>query len=391
MTPFICHFTDSLEPSGVGVHMLTLAGELIRRYRVGVVCPPTPPGRRLLDQAAAQGCVTLPLEARGDPTAQARLISWLRAHAAAILHCHAGIGWEGHAGVTAARAAGVAGVVRTEHLPYLLTDPGQCAAYQQLLPLIDRLICVSEGALASHAAAGVPAEKLRLVRNGIAVRATPPRSDGGGARTRLGLAATARLVLTVARLTEQKGHRYLLDAAASVVLRRPETVFVLAGDGPLEPALREQARRLGLERYVVFAGRRDDVPDLLAAADLFVLPSLFEGLPLVVLEAMAAGVPVVGTDIGGTREAIDDGRTGRLVAPGDAAALATAIGEALNAPAPVAAWRAAARRRVATEFGAARMARATAALYDEVLTPATPRRPAWAPGATALAPDPIAG
>ena len=108
------------------------------------------------------------------------------------------------------------------------------------------------------------------------------------------------IVLTVARLDPQKGHRYLLAAATEV----PEAVFALVGEGGERAALENQARTLGVAERVRFLGHRDDVPELLAACDLFVLPSLYEGLPLSVLEAMAAAKPVVATAIDGTTEAV---------------------------------------------------------------------------------------
>ena len=123
---------------------------------------------------------------------------------------------------------------------------------------------------------------------------------------------------------------------------------------------------MGLAGRVLFLGQRDDVPELMAGSDLLALPSLFEGLPLSALEAMAAGLPVVGTRVCGTSEAVLDGVTGRLVEPGDPEALAEAIVEVLQAPGLAARMGAAGRLRVEREFGAARMACETAAIYEEL-------------------------
>jgi glycosyltransferase involved in cell wall biosynthesis len=361
----VCHFTASPEPSGVGEHMLMLAAGLRERYDVTFGCISSGPGAHLLTRAAALGVAPLPLDGRGwktDPEI-ARLREWLRAERVALFHLHAGVGWEGHTATYAAREAGTPAIVRTEHLPDVIRDPEERASHERLLSVVDRLICVSVGAAASMVEAGVPASKIRVVRNGVAA----PDPLPGVPHPALALSPGARTVLTVARFTEQKGHRVLLEAIPVILAACCEARFLWVGTGPLEQALREEVRSRGLASAVVFLGQRDDVPALLAAADLVVLPSLFEGLPLVVLEAMAAGRPVVATRACGTDEAVHDGVTGWLVPPGDAAALATAVVEALASPELAMQWGLAGRERWHREFTAARMVRETAAVYDELL------------------------
>jgi hypothetical protein len=170
-------------------------------------------------------------------------------------------------------------------------------------------------------------------------------------------------ILTVARLDKQKGLNYLLEAAALI----PEAMFVLAGEGPERPALEAHTRALSLNNRVVFLGYRADIDDLLASCDLFVLPSLFEGLPLSVLEAMAAGKPVVATAIGGTDETIIHGETGLLVPPADPFALAGAIRTALADPSLSRRLGAAGRARVHQQFSAESMVRRITEIYDEIL------------------------
>jgi glycosyltransferase involved in cell wall biosynthesis len=291
-----------------------------------------------------------------------------------VFHAHAGIGWEGHEGVRAARAAGVPVVVRTEHLPQVITDSEERDEYRSLIPRVDRFVCVSEDARPGFLRAGVPPAKLVVVRNGI--RHREPRRGRAAVRSGLGLGARDRVVLTVGRLAEQKGHRSLCRAVPAILERVPNARFLWAGDGPLEGELRALACRLGVDETVRFLGRRDDVPDLLGAADLFVLPSLFEGLPLAVLEAMAAGLPVVATRAGGTAEVVDDGVTGHLVPAGDVAALADAVADLLRHPARARAWGRAGRARFEREFHAGRMARETAEVYRGLLDAARTERAA---------------
>jgi glycosyltransferase involved in cell wall biosynthesis len=231
----------------------------------------------------------------------------------------------------------------------------------------DGIICVSRAVRDSFAAAGIRGDRLRVVRNGIEIT-SPPSVDRREIRRRLGIADDATMVLTVARFTEQKGHRVLLNAIPGVVARVPRARFVWVGEGTLRGELQAEVRGRGLADSVRFTGRRDDVPELLAAADAFALPSRFEGLPLVVLEAMAAGLPVVATRASGTAEAIEDGVEGRLVEQHDAAAFGEALVEVLLDRGLAARLGSGGRARVREAFSATRMGEQTLAAYRELLS-----------------------
>src|SRR5437762_1910466 len=163
MKSSLCLFTDSLEPSGLGEMMIALAAELRQDYHIAFVCPPTQAGVGLLRRAEHLGLDTLALEVRGERAAWTRLVSWLRTQAIKVLHIHAGIGWEGHHAVFAARAALTPVILRTEHLPNLITDPQEYAAYLRMAQLVDHIICVCAEGRASFVEAGVPAAKLSVV------------------------------------------------------------------------------------------------------------------------------------------------------------------------------------------------------------------------------------
>jgi glycosyltransferase involved in cell wall biosynthesis len=170
------------------------------------------------------------------------------------------------------------------------------------------------------------------------------------------------VVGNVARLVPQKGHLILLDAASLVLERRPDARFVIAGDGELRETLEDTALRLGIAEHVELCGHVDDVPSLLATFDVFAFPSLFEGLCLAVIEAQAAGVPVVATPVGGIRETVVDGVTGMLVPVGDPRALANAIVRLLDRPEEAARLAGEARRR-ATRYSLEAMVAGTLSLY----------------------------
>ena len=177
-----------------------------------------------------------------------------------------------------------------------------------------------------------------------------------------GLDLDGRIVGNVARLAAQKGQRYLIEAAPAVLERHPDARFVIVGDGELRGELVELAHARGVQGSVVFTGARDDVPELLASFELFAFPSLFEGLCLAVIEAQAAGVPVVATPVGGIRETVEDGVTGFLVQPQDAASLADRIVYCLDHPEEARRVAAEARRRAA-RFSRERMLEETLAVY----------------------------
>lgn len=358
----LCLMSDSADPSGVGEHMLTLARELRDRADVALLFADTPGARPFAARASDEGFTAVALEVE-NWTIEAALRRWIGEHRPDLVHAHAGVQWEGWWIADAVRQACGALTVRTEHLPYVLTKPEDHADHAAAMPAFAALICVAEGARASHAAVGPSGPEITLVRNGV--RPACPTRGREAVRAELGAVSDHAVVITVARLFAQKGHAVLLEALA-LLAARPITLW-LVGDGELRAPLQAQAAALGIADRVHFLGQRVDVPELLTAADLFVLPSLFEGLPLSVLEAMHLGTPVVATRAPGTEEALIDGMEGLLVPPGDALALAQAIARALDDPSATRERTRAARTRAAREFSAERMAAETLAVYRQVL------------------------
>lgn len=370
----VCLVTDSEEPSGVGEHMLALIAALRCHRRVVLVCSRAPKVRRFLERAIALGVDTLALDWHSSESPR-RFAEWLSHRKVDLCHVHAGIFWESQEIAAIAKGSGVPVVFRTEHLPFVSDNLRERDRYAKAICHVDQLICVSRQARDSFVAAGMSPECIIVIRNGTAVIARS--AERISVRSRLGFHPDSRIVLTVARYTEQKDHRTLLDAIPTVLECESRACFVWVGTGPLEKQMMDAVRRQGLDRHIMFLGERDDVPDLMAAADVFALPSRFEGLPLAVLEAMAAGLPVVATRVCGTAEAVRHGLTGLLVEPGRPAALATALVEVLTKPEWAAQLGERGRVRVRRYFSVDRMARQTLALYDDVSGRTRASNSAW--------------
>jgi len=271
----------------------------------------------------------MPLRRSFDVTWPLRFARFIRAQKVDVVQSH-----EFTANVYAtagARLAGVPVVCTTHGKNYWPFARYRRMAYRWTARNADAFIAVSTdlGAFVSGTL-GIPGGKVSVIRNGIDTDGFS-RNPVTRARTRsaLGMGDGQVLLLACGELAEVKGHEVLLRALPGILAAHPEVRLVIAGDGPLRSHLEALSRQLGVAAHTGFLGFRRDVPDLLNAADLFVMPSLSEGLPLAVLEAMAAEVPVVATAVGGIPELIHHGRTGWLVPPGDSAALAAGLSDAL--------------------------------------------------------------
>ena len=267
---------------------------------------------------------------RFDPRIVGDLVSLARARGARLLHVH------GYAaadfGRLAARAVG-AKLVLHEHFADPRMPAYQAVADRLLRHRTDAAIAVSRSTRDFLVRQRfVPEDRVRLIWNGAPLEDFAPVSAERARRTReeLGIPEGALVFGTIGRLNAQKGHRFLLDAAARVLPRVPASRALIVGDGDLMGELRRQAAGLGIADRVVFAGHRTEVPDLLGALDVFCISSLYEGTPLALFEAMAAGRAIVSTAVDGCREVLEDGVNGILVPPAEARALADGLERVLG-------------------------------------------------------------
>jgi sugar transferase (PEP-CTERM/EpsH1 system associated) len=291
----------------------------------------------------------------GGLTSLAAMRRYFRQHRPAILHTHNPMPHQ--YGAIAATAGGVPIVVHTKHGRNQLRTVRSRLLERVAGRLTDVVVPVSaDSAEVARTADGVPGNRIEVIRNGIAI-GPPVVRDG----------APAWRIVHVARLNEVKDQPTLLRAVRLIAEAHPAVRLHLVGDGEERAALERLTDELGLREYVRFHGFHDDVRPFLVDADLFVLSSVSEGIALTLLEAMAASLPVVATDVGGNREVVVPGETGLLVPPGDPAALAEGITSLLGDPSRAAAMGRAGRARAIQEFSLDRTAAAYEALYLRLL------------------------
>ena len=302
-----------------------------------------------------------------DPRWTLRLRRLLRTRNYAIVHTHSPV----PAAAARLLARSPTRLIHTEHNVWDRYRRPTYVANALTYPRNDAVIAVSDGVAESiRRPRWVPRRypRVETLLHGVEPDSAPRGSEARvAARRDLGIDESVPVVGTVANFTPKKDHLGLLEAFERIRTRIPEAVLLLVGSGPLEEDLRADVTSRSLNGQVRFLGSRDDVPALLPALDVFVLGSRFEGLPISLLEAMAAEVACVSTGVGGIPEAITDGVEGRLVPAGDPSALADVIIEMLHDRECRASLAAAGRARVEAEFSIQRAVRRTEEIYTDAL------------------------
>jgi glycosyltransferase involved in cell wall biosynthesis len=347
--------------AGGETQVMGLTAELLRAgHRAELVCDPA---GELWRRAQAAGIRCHPLRVRNsiDVAAGLRLRALLRANRFDVAHFHTA---RAHALAPFARGAARALIV-TRRMDY---RPNRIFARWLFNRAVDGVAAISPAVADALESAGVPRAGIAIIPSGVdCERFRPPTaSERRTARARFALEESAAVVGAIGALESRKGHRELIDAMAALKTARP-LICVIAGDGGLRGELAAQIDRLGVAHKVRLLGRLEDPRELLWALDIFAMPSLKEGLGVAALEAMACGLPVVASRTGGLADLIEDGRTGMLVAPGAAGALADGIAALADAPARRVKIGSAAAARVRSYYTMAAMAERTLALYRECI------------------------
>jgi len=363
----IVHIAKATGIYGMEKHLLALLPALQQRYRVAfiVLFEKETPVAEYLNLLRVSGIEVfpVPITCDIDPKTLAAVAALLRRLRPDLVHTHLIHG--DCYGIAAAAMAGCRVIVSTRHNDDAFRRRLPVRMLSRLLATrIRTLIAISDW-VARFAATveGIPAEKIIKIHYGI----KPPRptQQAGAVRAALGLSDTDVLLGITARLTRQKGHGHLLEAFALARKECPTLKLLIAGEGPLRSELETRIRDNRLDDAVFLTGYRSDIGDVLAALDVFVHPSLWEGFGLAILEAMAAGRPVVATNASAIPELVGD--AGIAVPPGDIPVLARALTTLARDPSLRHALGMKARERHARLFTVDRMVRQTAAVYDAAL------------------------
>ena len=351
----------SFDPGGTERQMTELISRLDRsRFEIHVACFRREGLWLPRIQEAAASVAEFPLRSFMAPSTAGRAIefaAWCRRRRIALVQA-----CDFYANVFALPAAALARVpIRIGSRRDILLperSAGQHRLQRHAYRWAHRVVANSTAAARQVVAEGVPESRVTVVPNGIDLSRYRPRPIGN----------SSFVVTTVANLRSEKGHDVLIAAAAEVVRTAPSARFQLVGDGPMRKTLEAQVRALELDRHVAFLGHREDVPELLTASDVFVLPSRTEAFPNGLLEAMAAGVPSVASNVGGIPELVQDGVNGLLVPAGDAQSLARAILTLHDDGATAAAIGQRARATIEARYSFERMVSAFEELYLNALS-----------------------
>jgi glycosyltransferase involved in cell wall biosynthesis len=360
-------FTQCPSRYGAEEHMLTLLRELPRpQFRLYMACTPELAEKIRADVPADVQLFELPLRSATRAGDAIRLAKILRQQKIDVLHSHMS-----HSSRIASPIGWVCGVPAVLETPHVAENwrrgwlKGSYAPDRIAGHFVDYFVAVSNAnARYLVDTKKLPSKKVVIIRNGCDLkRFDAGTGDRSAARKKLGLEDGIPIVIVPARLEAQKGHAVLLDAVPAILKKFPRLQVMCLGDGTLRKDLEAKASELDIRNAVHFVGFQQNMSDWLCAGDLTVLPSFYEGLPLVAIESLAVSRALVATAVDGTPEVVVDGVTGRTVPPGAPAPLAEAICDVLSNPAELEKFGRQGRELVEREFNQDMQVRRTADLY----------------------------
>ncbi|MGR3301541.1 MAG: glycosyltransferase [Candidatus Scalindua sp.] len=326
----VIHLVDELTIGGLEKILTTIVLNLDRKkYNVSVWC--LREGGFFANKLVKEGIDVkiLHISTSRNPLSIHKLYKLLKNRKFDLIHTHAYSA--GTIGRISAFLAGVPVIISHNHSVYDYYNKYYHFVEWLLCLITDKIICVSDIVKKfTNETQRINANKLITIHNGIDSVCSVTGKEASDIRKKLGIPHNHTVISTIAHMEEHKGIKYLLESASLLLQSRNDISFLLVGEGALKEELKILCADLKIEKNVIFAGERSDISEILSLTDIFVLPSLREGLGLAILETMACGKPVIATNVGGIPEIVKDGVSGILVSPRDPEALHTAMKELLD-------------------------------------------------------------
>jgi glycosyltransferase involved in cell wall biosynthesis len=361
----LLHLIETGGPGGAERMMLDLARNLGQGYD-STICLVKPGWLKSQVLALKMTCRVLASDGLGDVGIIADLIRLAHTKQINLMHAHEF--YMNAIGSVVSFLTGIPLIATVHGKSYYPEKKRRCAAYRMVAAQAAGMVAVSQDLQSFFCrTTRVPTERVQVVYNGINTKSFTNIPRNLKLLESIGVPTDASIVGTVGNLYPVKGHIHLIRAACMIRQHRPNTHVLILGRGGQRDALLAEAKTFGIEDHVHLLGYREDTPDWLGMMHVFTLPSLSEGLPLSLLEAMAAGIPTVVSAVGGMPEAVCDGQSGFLVPPGDPEALAKQILFLLNNPAVAASVGNAGRKRAQEVFSLNRMVGEYCGLYQRAL------------------------
>ncbi len=382
----IIFFSDAIFLGGAEEYLKALVTQInLEKYSPRVALPLRPATRPLADFFISRGIPVDYVESHGKVALANFIGPWryFRQRKPDILHFNLNNSFGCFFPVLAAATCRVPFRLATEHLTFGLASGRRAGILTK--KLVKKILTFYLHGTITVSQANkqllmrdyrIDSHRIKLIRNGIDLKKFSSSREGcQRIRHEFGITEDQLLIGSVARFSFQKGHEFTIEAIPSIIRACPQSRFLLVGDGPEREKIQRRIQELDLSSFVTITGERQDIPDLLSALDLFLLTSIFEGLPLSVLEAMAVGTPVIATAVNGTPEAIADGLTGVLIPPQDSQAVAQAVIALLMDPGKRRALSRESRQRVQKYFDQSFVVRQVEDLYDNGIALAKPFQP----------------
>jgi len=326
----VIHLVEELTIGGLEKILTTIVLNLDKKkYNVSVWC--LREGGFFADKLVKEGIDVkiLHISTSRNPLSIYKLYRLLKCHKFDIIHTHAYSA--GTIGRMSAFLAGVPVIISHNHSVYDYYGKFYNLVEWFLSLITDRVICISEVVNGfANKTQRINSKKLITIHNGIDDVCDLTEKSSSDLKKELGIPINHPVICTISHMEEHKGLKYLLEAASLLLQSKNDVSFLLVGEGVLKKELKILCADLKIEKNVIFAGEQSDISEILSLSDIFVLPSLREGLPLTILEAMACGKPVIATNVGGIPEIVKDGENGILVYPKDPETLYMAMNELLG-------------------------------------------------------------